>query len=203
MVNAKVFKDEVKKLIEKIYETQAANIDATAEIMTNAIKKGGVIHIYGSGHSVGLGIDITDRPGCLVPIHIMEMTDFVYYGGVSVEEFTDKVNKGLKPSERVTKDDWYKPIAPDDKTTLNDLVWAAVDKFAEKNPVTKEQRYTLAGHAYEVATRSRKPVHTKSGMLSSLRAFSKKQYAEESGQDLTASVGDDELATVFKNFEGI
>ena len=92
MVNAKVFKDEVKKLIEKIYETQAANIDATAEIMTNAIKKGGVIHIYGSGHSVGLGIDITDRPGCLVPIHIMEMTDFVYYGGVSVEEFTDKVN---------------------------------------------------------------------------------------------------------------
>ena len=92
MVNAKVFKDEVKKLIEKIYETQAANIDATAEIMTNAIKKGGVIHIYGSGHSVGLGIDITNRPGCLVPIHIMEMTDFVYYGGVSVEEFTDKVN---------------------------------------------------------------------------------------------------------------
>ena len=92
MVNAKVFKDEVKKLIEKIYETQSGNIDETARIMTEAIEKGGVIHIYGSGHSVGLGIDITDRPGCLVPIHIMEMTDFVYYGGVSVEEFTDKVN---------------------------------------------------------------------------------------------------------------
>ena len=120
-----------------------------------------------------------------------------------MKKFTEKVNKGLKPSEKVTSDDWYKPIAPDDKTTLNDLVWAAVDKFAEKNPVTKEQRYTLAGHAYEVATRSRKPVHTKSGMLSSLRTFSKKQYAEESGQDLTASVGDEELATVFKNFEGI
>lgn len=92
MVNAKVFKDEVKKLIEKIYETQVDNIDETAAIMTDAIKKGGVIHIYGSGHSVGLGIDITNRPGCLVPIHIMEMTDFVYYGGVSVEEFTDTVN---------------------------------------------------------------------------------------------------------------
>jgi len=92
MVNSKVFKDEVKELVNVIYETQKDKIDETAKIWAESIKKGGVIHIYGSGHSVGLGIDITNRVGCLVPIHIMEMTDFVYRGGVSVEEFTDKVN---------------------------------------------------------------------------------------------------------------
>lgn len=120
-----------------------------------------------------------------------------------MKKFTNKFNKGLPESEKLSTKDWYQAIEPGSETTLNDLVWAAVDKFAEKNPVTKEQRYTLAGHAYEVATRSWKPVHTKSGMLSSLRAFSKKQYAEESGKDLTAGVGDNEVATVFKNFKGI
>jgi len=92
MVDSKVFKEDVKKLVDTIYETQKDKIDETARLWADSIKNGGVIHIYGSGHSVGLGIDITNRVGCLVPIHIMEMTDFVYRGGVSVAEFTDKVN---------------------------------------------------------------------------------------------------------------
>lgn len=120
-----------------------------------------------------------------------------------MKKFTEKFNKGLPESEKLSTADWYQAIEPGSETTLNDLIWATVDKFAEKNPVTKEQRYQLAGHAYEVATRSRKPVHTKRGMLSSLIAWNKKQYADQSGQDLGADVGDDELGTMFKNFEGI
>ena len=91
-MNANNFREEIKKLINVLYDSQKDNIDAAAKLWTECIKKGGVIHVYGSGHSVGLGIDITNRPGCLVPIHIMEMSDFVYFGGVSVEEFNDPVN---------------------------------------------------------------------------------------------------------------
>ena len=92
MINSKTFKNEIKDIVEKLYATQSANIDAAADLMTKSIENGGVIHIYGSGHSVGLGIDITNRTSCLIPIHIMEMTDFVYKGGISVEEFNDPVD---------------------------------------------------------------------------------------------------------------
>ncbi len=92
MINTEVFRQEVNKLINHLYESQKSNIEAAAELIAETIKNDGVVHVYGSGHSVGMGIDITDRPGCLVPIHIMEMTDFVYKGGVTVEEFNDPVN---------------------------------------------------------------------------------------------------------------
>lgn len=120
-----------------------------------------------------------------------------------MKEFSKKVNKGLPKEEHINPSDWYQGLTPDETTTLNDIVWAMVDKVAETNPVTKEQRYALAGHAYEVATRSRKPVRTKAGMFRSLLAWKKKQYEEESAKDLTVDVGDEELATMFKDFEGI
>ncbi|MBQ1482330.1 MAG: SIS domain-containing protein [Erysipelotrichaceae bacterium] len=92
MIDAKRFKDEMKALLDELYETQKDNIEKTAGLIAGCIEKGGVVHVFGSGHSVGLGIDIKDRPGALVPIHIMEMSDFVTKGGVSVEEFMDKKN---------------------------------------------------------------------------------------------------------------
>ena len=92
MIDAKRFKDELSALLDHLYEKEETNIEATAQAFKECIEKGGVIHVFGSGHSVGLGIDIKDRLGALVPIHIMEMTDFVTKGGVSVEEFMDKKN---------------------------------------------------------------------------------------------------------------
>ncbi|MCR4633926.1 MAG: SIS domain-containing protein [Erysipelotrichaceae bacterium] len=92
MIDAKRFKDEMKALLDELYATQKDNIEKTAKLIAECIENGGVVHVFGSGHSVGLGIDIKDRPGALVPIHIMEMSDFVTKGGVSVDEFMDKKN---------------------------------------------------------------------------------------------------------------
>ena len=92
MIEAKTFKDEIIKLLDTLYDSQKDNLEKTAEAMATCIANGGVVHVFGSGHSVGLGIDIKNRIGALVPIHIMEMSDFVTKGGVPVEEFTDKKN---------------------------------------------------------------------------------------------------------------
>jgi len=92
MISALRFKEEISSLLDVLYESQKDNIEATAQAMKECIEAGGVIHVFGSGHSVGLGIDIKNRVGALVPIHIMEMTDFVTKGGISPEEFTDKKN---------------------------------------------------------------------------------------------------------------
>ncbi|MBQ5554787.1 MAG: sugar isomerase domain-containing protein [Erysipelotrichaceae bacterium] len=92
MIDAKRFKDELSVLLDQLYESQNENIEAAAKCIAECIVKGGVVHVFGSGHSVGLGIDIKDRVGSLVPIHIMDMADFVNKGGVSVEEFMDRKN---------------------------------------------------------------------------------------------------------------
>ena len=92
MVEAKTFKDEIIKLLDVLYDSQKDNLELTAQAMAECIEKDGVVHVFGSGHSVGLGIDIKDRLGALVPIHIMEMSDFVTKGGVPLEEFTDTKN---------------------------------------------------------------------------------------------------------------
>ena len=92
MIDAKRFKDEINVLLDTLYESQKDNLEATALLMKQCIENDGVIHVFGSGHSVGLGIDIKNRIGSLVPIHIMEMSDFVTKGGIAVEEFLDRKN---------------------------------------------------------------------------------------------------------------
>lgn len=92
MIDALRFKDEISALLDHLYESQKDNLEAVAQAMKECIEAGGVIHVFGSGHSVGLGIDIKNRTGALVPIHIMEMSDFVTKGGVPVDEFMDKKN---------------------------------------------------------------------------------------------------------------
>ncbi len=91
-VNAGVFKQAIFDLLDTLYEKESANIDAAAQLISDSIQQGGVVHVFGSGHSVGLGIDIKNRVGSLVPIHIMETNDFVKSGAVTLAEFKDKTN---------------------------------------------------------------------------------------------------------------
>lgn len=92
MIDAKRFETEISSLLDTLYESQKDNIEATAQTFKKCIEDGGVCHVFGSGHSVGLGIDIKNRIGAMVPIHIMEMSDFVTKGGVPVAEFMDRKN---------------------------------------------------------------------------------------------------------------
>ena len=92
MIDAKRFETEICSLLDTLYDSQKDNIEATAQAFKTCIEQGGVCHVFGSGHSVGLGIDIKNRIGAMVPIHIMEMSDFVTKGGVPVEEFMDHKN---------------------------------------------------------------------------------------------------------------
>ncbi len=92
MIDAKIFETSVIELLDTLYESQKDNMENMAEVMAECIMQGGVVHVFGSGHSVGMGIDIKHRLGSLVPIHIMETNDFVLRGGVSLAEFKDKTN---------------------------------------------------------------------------------------------------------------
>ncbi|MBR0385836.1 MAG: sugar isomerase domain-containing protein [Erysipelotrichaceae bacterium] len=92
-IEAKVFRDEILTLLDRLYETQNEAMEQTAQAMAECIEKGGVVHVFGSGHSVGLAIDISLREGSLVPMHIIQNEDAVILGTFTLDEFKDKVNK--------------------------------------------------------------------------------------------------------------
>lgn len=88
-VTMDLFYDKLLALVDHLYETQKDNIEKAAEICTEAIANGGIIHVFGSGHSVGFGMEMVGQIGSLVPIHSIKITDFVLKKQVTLEQFRD------------------------------------------------------------------------------------------------------------------
>ncbi len=86
------FYDEVLELIDQVYEKEDQNIKKAASLCAKSIANSGVIHVFGSGHSIGFGLEMKDRPGSLAPVHNIETTDFVLRGLFSLAEFKDQDN---------------------------------------------------------------------------------------------------------------
>lgn len=91
-INVSAFMDETFKVIDEIVDKELNNIDEAAKICADAIAKGGVIQVFGSGHSVGFGMELFGRAGSLVPVHTIITADFVVKGMYSLEEFKDMDN---------------------------------------------------------------------------------------------------------------
>lgn len=92
MINAEIFEKRVEALLKELYESQKETIEKTAQTMADCVMNNGVIHVFGSGHSTGCALDVANRYGSLVPIHICDPADCVINKKVSLEEFKDKVN---------------------------------------------------------------------------------------------------------------
>lgn len=82
-----VFYTQAMDLIEVLEKQEMENIIKAAELCEASIKNDGVVHIFGSGHSVGFGFECTGRAGSLVPFHMIETTDFVIKGLTTLEDF--------------------------------------------------------------------------------------------------------------------
>jgi len=91
-VNITTFTEEAIKYINEL-TTQVAAIENASQILGETIKNNGVIHVFGSGHSMGFGIEMSGKPGTLVPINVMQTSDFVSRGLITFEDFKDLNNK--------------------------------------------------------------------------------------------------------------
>ena len=87
-----LFYNKVLELVAKLEETQTENIVKAASICAESMLNDGAVHIFGSGHSVGFGLELKGRPGSLVPFHMIETSDFVTKGMYSLAEFRDQDN---------------------------------------------------------------------------------------------------------------
>lgn len=68
---AQEFFETVHGLMDRIWATQQAPISAAAEAMARSVAVGGVVHLFGGGHSQMLGMEVWYRagqPACISPI---------------------------------------------------------------------------------------------------------------------------------------
>ena len=87
-----LFYEEMLKVVDVLEGKEMDNIRKASEVCAETIAQGGVVHVFGSGHSVGFGMELAGRPGSLVPFHTIVTSDFVLHGKVTLEEFKDTDN---------------------------------------------------------------------------------------------------------------
>lgn len=87
-----LFYEEMLKVVNVLEGKEMDNIRKASEVCAETIAQGGVVHVFGSGHSVGFGMELAGRPGSLVPFHTIVTSDFVLHGKVTLEEFKDPDN---------------------------------------------------------------------------------------------------------------
>ena len=87
-----VFYDNLLVLLDTLEKEQTENIKKAAEILAETTKNNGIIHVFGSGHSVGFSLEMQNRIGSLANVHKIETSDFVLKGKVTLEDFKDPVN---------------------------------------------------------------------------------------------------------------
>lgn len=92
-INTQSYLDAIINIAKNIEEKQSENIKEAAKICADAIAADGVIQVFGSGHSIGFGLEMRDRPGSLVPVHSIISNDFVKSGMYTYEDFSDFDNK--------------------------------------------------------------------------------------------------------------
>lgn len=65
----KEYLEKVSELLEQVKEPQEEQIKEAAELLEKAIKNGGVIHVFGCGHSQMYAMELFYRAGGLVPVN--------------------------------------------------------------------------------------------------------------------------------------
>ena len=86
MINADIYFEEAGKVIAELKTTQIDKIREAGKVLAESILNGGVVHIFGTGHSKVFSMEMSGRAGGLIPMHAIMMDKLVFEGGVTEEE---------------------------------------------------------------------------------------------------------------------
>ncbi|HWV23393.1 MAG TPA: SIS domain-containing protein [Thermomicrobiales bacterium] len=70
-------------VIEDMLGSQSRNIETVAGLMANSIAEGGVVHLFGSGHSHMIAEEVFHRAGSLMPLNPMLDPNLTLFGMVN------------------------------------------------------------------------------------------------------------------------
>lgn len=70
-------------VLEDMFQTQGEKIEQVAEWMAESIASGGVVHLFGSGHSHMVAEEVFHRAGSLMPLNPMLDVNLTFLGSVN------------------------------------------------------------------------------------------------------------------------
>src|SRR5919204_4391735 len=70
-MSADVYQREVSRVLDRIWSTQRTSIRTAAKLMADSVAAGGLVHLFGSGHSVLPVQDVFPRYGSYPVFHPM------------------------------------------------------------------------------------------------------------------------------------
>lgn len=75
--------------VQRVVSTQQGAIAAAARLLADAVDQGGVVQVFGTGHSRSFAMEIAGRAGGLVPANKIAITDLAFFGPTSIDEVMD------------------------------------------------------------------------------------------------------------------
>ncbi|WP_375424764.1 sugar isomerase domain-containing protein [uncultured Friedmanniella sp.] len=88
-VNQQTAAQRLRAAFDAVVETQQPAIAAAADLVVASLRAGGVVQVFGTGHSRSFAMEIAGRAGGLVPANKISITDLVFYGELSPEQVLD------------------------------------------------------------------------------------------------------------------
>ncbi|MFI7614167.1 sugar isomerase domain-containing protein [Nonomuraea terrae] len=109
------YASKVLDLARQVAESQAGPVGEAAALLVAAIKAGGVVNAFGSGHSEAIAMEIAGRAGGLVPSNRLTPRDLVLYGGKPPSVLTSELERDPAVAQEIYD---LAPVAPQDVFVL-------------------------------------------------------------------------------------
>ncbi|MEV5558844.1 SIS domain-containing protein [Nonomuraea wenchangensis] len=107
--------NEVLELARRVAESQAVPVRRAAALLVAALRVGGVVQAFGSGHSEAVAMEIAGRAGGLVPSNRLSPRDLVLYGGRPPGVLTPELERDPAVAHEIYA---LAPVAPQDVFVL-------------------------------------------------------------------------------------
>jgi uncharacterized phosphosugar-binding protein len=103
------------ELARQVAETQADPVSRAAALLVAALRAGGVVNAFGSGHSEAIAMEIAGRAGGLVPSNRLTPRDLVLYGGQPPSVLTPELERDPATAHEIYR---LAPARPEDLFVL-------------------------------------------------------------------------------------
>lgn len=163
-LSAQGYLDVVTETIGRVADGQRDGVRRAADLITTALRNGGVVQAFGTGHSEALAMEIAGRAGGLVPTNRIALRDLVLRGGESVEILGPTLERDPTVAHRLYE---VSPVDPRDVFVIasNSGVNGTIVEFAS---LVKERGHGLVAitsREHSAGVPSRHPSGRKLGDL--------------------------------------
>ncbi|MEO3744874.1 SIS domain-containing protein [Plantactinospora sp. B5E13] len=110
-LSAEAYLEVVTGLMTRVATEQRDNVRRAADLVSAALRAGGVVHAFGTGHSEALSMEIAGRAGGLVPTNRIALRDLVLYGGAPADVLGPTLERDPTVARRLLE---LAPVQPAD-----------------------------------------------------------------------------------------